>query len=239
MKSICDANVNMGVVKSVIYKRTGHTVTLQVCHYLSSLNDDLKRMANLSELSSADTIIDFLKSKKYEYITLFNSAVTDRNPIQSPLMSENNLTSKRLYLNTSFVIPPNERRDAVEFTEDNRSNRNLTNEATLNKLTSLLTRRKFINQIRYQIFSNLHWLSSRPIFFIQRLEGAVILYYTCCQKIFLFNEFNLPLIFFLSSTISSLSHHCKNSFTLIKYKKIMFCLQLSHIPNIIVYGIEK
>ena len=130
-KSICDANVNMGVVKSVIYKRTGHTVTLQACHYLSSLNDDLKRMANLSELSSADTIIDFLKSKKYDYITLFNSAVTDRNSIQSPLMSENNLTSERLYSNTSFVIPPNERRDAVEFTEDNRSNRNLTNEQHL------------------------------------------------------------------------------------------------------------
>ena len=46
-------------------------------------------------------------------------------------MSENNLTSERLYSNTSFVIPPNERRDAVEFTEDNRSNRNLTNEQHL------------------------------------------------------------------------------------------------------------
>jgi len=94
-KSICDANVNMGVVKSVIYKQTGHTVTLQACHYLSSLNDDLIRMANLSELGSADTIIDFLKSKKYDYITLFNSVVTDLGQ-ESLQASKSNNSSQRL-----------------------------------------------------------------------------------------------------------------------------------------------
>lgn len=128
-KSVLDSNVSKGVVKAVIAQRTGHTVSLQSCHYLHTLNDDLKRVANLNELSSSDKIIEFFKNKSYDYITLFNS-VNIEDP-QTPLMSDNNLTSRSLYSSSSFILPSNERKDAEEFSRDNRFNRQLSNEQIL------------------------------------------------------------------------------------------------------------
>ena len=46
-------------------------------------------------------------------------------PNQTPLVSDNYLSSKSIYTNTNFVIPPNEQKDAYDYAIDNRRNRKL------------------------------------------------------------------------------------------------------------------
>lgn len=58
-KSVIDANASKGIVRNVIGRRTGQIVSLQACHYLGTLGNDLKRLASLDGLSSSDRIINF------------------------------------------------------------------------------------------------------------------------------------------------------------------------------------
>ena len=72
-KSVIDADANKSIVRNVLAKRTGQTVSLSACHYLGTLDNDLKRLAALEGLSSSDRIIQFFQEKNYDYITLYNS----------------------------------------------------------------------------------------------------------------------------------------------------------------------
>ena len=124
-KSVIDANASKGIVRNVISSRTGQSVSRSACAYLGTLNDDLNCMHNQKdEKSSSDLIIDFLKKKNYDYITLYNSM--NRFPNQTPLVSDNYLSSKSIFTNTNFVIPPNEQKDAYDYAIDNRRNRKLS-----------------------------------------------------------------------------------------------------------------
>ena len=93
------------------------------CAYFSTLNPRFKRIAGLEELSGCDKIINFLKEKKYDYISLYNSSAKIKN--YCPLVSDNYLSSKSIYTNTNFIIPPNEQEDAYEYAYSNRISQNL------------------------------------------------------------------------------------------------------------------
>jgi len=69
-KSEIDANANKCIVRNVLAKRTGQTVSLSVCHYLGTLDNDLKRLAALEGLSSSDQIIQFFQEnrRRIQYI---------------------------------------------------------------------------------------------------------------------------------------------------------------------------
>ena len=129
-KSIIDADASKGIVRNVIGRRTGQIVSLQACHYLGTLGNDLKRLACLDGLSSSDRIINFFQDKSYDYILLYNSMNQfPQNTVD--LVNDNYISSSALYSNTKFMIPPNEQEDASKYASDNRSNRNLTNEQNL------------------------------------------------------------------------------------------------------------
>ena len=128
-KSVIDSHASYGVVRNVISVRTGYNVSRQACVYLGTLGNDLKRLAGLSELSSSDKLINFLKEKNHDYITLFNSM--NKFPNQTVLTSDNYLSSKRIFSNTNFIIPPNEQKDANDYAISNRNNRKLSDEQNL------------------------------------------------------------------------------------------------------------
>ena len=123
-QSIINSNANNGVVSNVLNTRTGQSITRSACAYIGSLNKDLKRLAGLDNLSSSDKIIDFFKEKKYDYISLYNNQ--NRFPGQTPLVSDNYLSTKSIYSHTNFVIPPFDMEDAEKYTCDTCASNNLT-----------------------------------------------------------------------------------------------------------------
>ena len=129
-KSVIDADASKGIVRNVIGRRTGQIVSLQACHYLGTLGNDLKRLACLDGLSSSDRIINYFQDKSYDYILLYNSM--NQFPHDTvDLVNDNYISSSALYTNTKFIVPPNEQADASMYASDNRSNRNLSNEQNL------------------------------------------------------------------------------------------------------------
>ena len=129
-KSVIDADASKGIVRNVIGRRTGQIVSLQACHYLGTLGNDLKRLASLDGLSSSDRIINFFQDKSYDYILLYNSM--NLFPEDSvDLVNDNYISSSSLYSNTKFIVPPNEQEDATKYASDSRVNRNLRNDQNL------------------------------------------------------------------------------------------------------------
>ena len=130
-KSVIDANANKGIVRNVIAKRTGQTVSLNACHYLGTLGNDLKRMSSLEGLSSSDKIINFFHEKEYDYIILYNSTVSRFKPETVDLVNDNFISSNSLFSNTMFILPPNEQVDANNYALDNRCNCKLRSDQNL------------------------------------------------------------------------------------------------------------
>jgi len=73
MRYLMSMLTNKDIVCNVVGTRTGQTVSLSACHYLDTLGDDLKRLANLEDMSSSNCIIQFFQEKNYDYTTLYNS----------------------------------------------------------------------------------------------------------------------------------------------------------------------
>ena len=130
-KSVIDANANKGIVRNLIAKRTGQTVSLNACHYLGTLGNDLKRMSSLEGLSSSDKIIKFFHEKQFDYIILYNSTVSDFKPETVDLVNDNFISSNSLFTNTMFILPPNEQVDAKNYALDNRCNCKLRSDQNL------------------------------------------------------------------------------------------------------------
>ena len=115
----------------MLAKRTGQTVSLSACHYLGTLDNDLKRLAALEGLSSSDRIIQFFQEKNYDYITLYNSLTDEFKRDTIDLVNDNFLTSNAVYTNTKFVVPAHEQSDISNYTLDNRNNRKLSKDQNL------------------------------------------------------------------------------------------------------------
>ena len=62
-KSVIEADASMGIVRNIISKRAGQIVSLNACHYLSSLGTDLKRIRSLDGLNTSNCKINFFQEK--------------------------------------------------------------------------------------------------------------------------------------------------------------------------------
>ena len=73
---------------------------------MSKLTSTIEGIDCLKQLSSSDKLLQFLKDKEYEYLSLFNqdSDFTDHKV----LVTDNYVSSKSLFCNTDYILPPNE-----------------------------------------------------------------------------------------------------------------------------------
>ena len=128
-ESIIRADAKNGVIQNVVNKRNGLALTRHNCYYLSKLTSAIEGIDCLKELSSSDKLLQFLKDKKYEYLSLFSQ---DSNfSDHTVLVTDNYVSSKSLFCNTDYILPPNELADASKFSNEHRKKMNLTHEQNL------------------------------------------------------------------------------------------------------------
>ena len=128
-ESIIRADASNGIIQNVVNKRNGLALTRHNCYYLSRLTSAIEGIDCLKELSSSDKLLQFLKDKKYDYLSLFNQDSNFSN--HKVLVTDNYVSSKSLFCNTDYILPANELADATKFSNEHRNKMNLTHEQNL------------------------------------------------------------------------------------------------------------
>ena len=107
------ANASIGVIRNVVYEKTGKMFSRNNMAYISGLCNELKEINNIEALSSSDKMVKYLNDNGFDYMILLHdpiiSAVVNDSHLQN-LSSEHNVID----------FPLNEQTQVNEFVDVSR-----------------------------------------------------------------------------------------------------------------------
>ena len=116
IKDLHNANANKGLMRNVIYEKTGQMLTLDNMAYVSGLCNSQKQLHDINFNSTTDKMLHFLAENQYDHMVLVH------DPVISAVVNEVKMDSSLLIMPAKEVIEfaSNEQIQVDEFVADHR-----------------------------------------------------------------------------------------------------------------------
>ena len=120
IKDLHNANANKGLMRNVIYEKTGQMLTLDNMAYVSGLCNSRKQLCDINFNSTTDMMLSYLADNHFDHMVLVH------DPVISAVVNEVKLDSSLTVLPSKKIIEftSNEQIQVDEFVLDNRESLN-------------------------------------------------------------------------------------------------------------------